>query len=118
MPRRLYALQIKYDRGRYARYDASDGEWFDRNQRAYAHYVEARRDWDLLRARCLELFDQLAAREAHKISVTKRGRIVAVLTPPNATAGLLGLHGFMRGSVEVPEAVDLSAAAPHPKAVV
>ena len=34
------------------------------------------------KAKCLELFDQLAARKLNRVVVTKRGRAVAVLTPP------------------------------------
>ena len=42
------------------------------------------------------------------MTITKRGRTVAVLTPPPSSAEAVEmLHGFMRGSVAVPEGVDL-----------
>lgn len=61
------------------------------------------------KARCLEIFDQLAARKIGKVTVTKRGRPVAVLTPPPSQADMTALHGFLRGSVIVPEGIDLTA---------
>ena len=62
------------------------------------------------KARCLEIFDKLAARKLTRVTITKRGKVVAVLTPPDepeATARLL--HGFMRGSVVAPEGFDFTA---------
>jgi prevent-host-death family protein len=61
------------------------------------------------KARCLEMFDRLAARKIDRVVVTKRGRPVAVLTPPDPEAGFAALHGFLRGSVRIPEGVDLTA---------
>ena len=44
------------------------------------------------------------------MTVTKRGRIVAVLLPPDdQPEAVRQLHGFMRGSVVVPDGVDLTA---------
>jgi hypothetical protein len=63
------------------------------------------------KAKCLDIFDQLAARKLHRVFITKRGRLVAVLTPPDAEAEIASLHGFMRGSVIVPAGVDLTAPA-------
>ena len=62
------------------------------------------------KARCLEIFDQLAGRKLTRVTVTKRGKVVAVLTPPDdpAEAGL-SLHGFLRGSVITPAGLDLTA---------
>ena len=37
------------------------------------------------KATCLELLDRLASHDLERITVTKRGRPVAVLTPPPAT---------------------------------
>jgi prevent-host-death family protein len=61
------------------------------------------------KAKCLELLDRLAARELSRVTVTKRGRVVAVLTPPedDATA-ILHIHGSLRGSVQVPAGIDLT----------
>ena len=61
------------------------------------------------KARCLEILDQLGERRLTRVSVTRRGRVVAVLTPPVEEAAVRGLHGFLRGSVVVPGGVDLTA---------
>jgi antitoxin (DNA-binding transcriptional repressor) of toxin-antitoxin stability system len=62
------------------------------------------------KAKCLEILDQLSERRLTRVSVTKRGRVVAVLTPPaDEEAAVKGLHGFLRGSVAVPEGLDLTA---------
>ncbi len=62
------------------------------------------------KAKCLDIFDQLAGRKLTRVTVTKRGKVVAVLTPPEdpATAGQ-SLHGFLRGSVITPPGFDLTA---------
>ncbi len=62
------------------------------------------------KAKCLDIFDQLAGRKLTRVTVTKRGKVVAVLTPPDdpAAAGL-NLHGFLRGSVITPPGLDLTA---------
>lgn len=55
------------------------------------------------KARCLEILDRLSARALRRVTVTKRGRVVAVLTPPAADATAADpLHGCMRGSVRSP----------------
>jgi len=41
------------------------------------------------KAKCLELMDRLAARKLSRIVVTKRGRAVAVLTPPPTLAAAI-----------------------------
>ena len=52
--------------------------------------------------------DRLARRDVDRVTITKRGQPVAVLTPPpSATDAIEALHGFMRGSVTVPEGFDL-----------
>jgi prevent-host-death family protein len=61
------------------------------------------------KAKCLELLDRLAERKVMRIKVTKRGRVVAVLTPPDEAAGFDQLYGFMEGSVIIPEGFDLTA---------
>lgn len=61
------------------------------------------------KARCLEILNQIGERRLTRVSVTRRGRVVAVLTPPEDQAAVRGLHGFLRGSVVVPEGVDLTA---------
>lgn len=61
------------------------------------------------KATCLEIFDRLAARKLTRVTVTKRGRPVAVLTPPDDAGTATNLFGFMAGTVVVPEGVDVSA---------
>jgi len=57
---------------------------------------------------CLAILDRLARRDLDQVTITKRGRTVAVLTPlPSSAEAVEMLHGFMRGSVAVPEGVDL-----------
>ncbi len=42
------------------------------------------------------------------MSVTKRGKVVAVLTPPRPAPeeSVPAIHGFLRGSVRLPEGFD------------
>ncbi|MBN8930133.1 MAG: hypothetical protein BGO51_15240 [Rhodospirillales bacterium 69-11] len=55
------------------------------------------------KARCLEILDRLSARALRRVTVTKRGRVVAVLTPPSLDAAAVEpLYGCMRGSVRSP----------------
>ncbi len=62
------------------------------------------------KARCLDLLDQVCTHRIGPLGTTKRGRIVAVLSPPpSMEEAAQGLHGFMRGSVMVPDGVDLTA---------
>jgi len=64
------------------------------------------------KARCLEIFDQLAAHKLTRVTITKRGKPVAVLTPPDdPQAAARQLHGFMRGSVVGGTDQDLTAPA-------
>jgi prevent-host-death family protein len=49
------------------------------------------------KAKCLEILDRLAARKLTRVTITKRGKVVAVLTPPETPeAAILGLHGLLR----------------------
>jgi len=61
------------------------------------------------KARCLEILDRLADHTLERVTITKRGRVVGVLLPPDAEADAVRqLHGFLRGSVVVPPGVDLT----------
>lgn len=61
------------------------------------------------KAKCLDIFDQLAARKLQRVTVTKRGRVVAVLTPPDKPeAAAAQLYGCMRGTVVGPPDFDLT----------
>ena len=62
------------------------------------------------KAKCLHLLDRVSARQISRLEITKRGKFVAVPIPPvSQRAALKQLHGFLRGSVIIPEAVDLTA---------
>jgi prevent-host-death family protein len=61
------------------------------------------------KAKCLNLFDQVESRKLDKVIITKRGKTVAVLTPPQSSEDAVNqIHGFMRGSVIIPEGFDLT----------
>jgi prevent-host-death family protein len=52
------------------------------------------------KAKCLELLSRLAARKLTRVTITKHGKPVAVLTPPEDAAALIReVYGFMEGSV-------------------
>lgn len=62
------------------------------------------------KARCLDLFDRLSGHELDRVEVTKRGRVVAVITPPTpAPDWIKSLQIEMAGSVDIPEGFDLTA---------
>ncbi|HVY34333.1 MAG TPA: hypothetical protein VG960_07905 [Caulobacteraceae bacterium] len=62
------------------------------------------------KAKCLDILDRLATRELIQVKVTKRGKTVAILNPPDEKdPALPDLHGFMRGSVVIPPDLDLTA---------
>ena len=61
------------------------------------------------KAKCLDLLDQISRGEIDELEVTKRGRVMARLLPPQPTPGATAsLHGFMRGTVEFPPDLDLT----------
>lgn len=62
------------------------------------------------KAKCLDLLDQVGARRIGRLEITKHGKVVAVLVPPSSREeAVRQLHGFLRGSVVVPEEMDLTA---------
>ena len=62
------------------------------------------------KAQCLDIFDRLASRELKRVTVTKRGKLVAVLTPPDSAEEVArSLYGFMEGTVIGPEGFDYTA---------
>ncbi|HEY3815347.1 MAG TPA: type II toxin-antitoxin system Phd/YefM family antitoxin [Caulobacteraceae bacterium] len=62
------------------------------------------------KAKCLDILDRVAAHKFTRVTITKRGKIVAVLTPPeDAETTVRQLHGFMRGSVVAPSDFDFTA---------
>jgi antitoxin (DNA-binding transcriptional repressor) of toxin-antitoxin stability system len=60
------------------------------------------------KATCLELLDRLAAGDITRLEVTKRGRVVAVLVPPERRHPVDALFGAMKGSVTRPAGLDLT----------
>ncbi len=66
------------------------------------------------KATCLDLLDQLAAHKITRLTVTKRGKPVAVLLPPDLPAepGIHpfdALYGAGRGLIEWPAELDVTA---------
>lgn len=60
------------------------------------------------KAKCLDIFDRVAAGEFDRVVITKRGRVVGVLVPPEQIEPE-SVFGCMRGSVVVPGDCDLTA---------
>ena len=61
------------------------------------------------KAKCLDLLDQVGTRQIGRLEITKHGKVVAVLIPPpSREEAVQQLHGFLRGSVLVPEGLDLT----------
>jgi antitoxin (DNA-binding transcriptional repressor) of toxin-antitoxin stability system len=58
------------------------------------------------KARCLEIFKALEARKLTRVTVTRRGRPVAELKPPQPERA--SVWGCMRGTVVVAPGVDLT----------
>jgi prevent-host-death family protein len=61
------------------------------------------------KARCLELFDRLTQRQLSKVTVTRRGKPVAVVSPVSpAEAEARAVHGSMAGMALLSPGVDLT----------
>jgi prevent-host-death family protein len=62
------------------------------------------------KAHCLEILDQVACRAVARVTITKRGRPVAMLVPlHDEQDAVRRIHGFLRGSVVLPKGMDLTA---------
>jgi prevent-host-death family protein len=59
------------------------------------------------KAKCLNILDRVASHEVDRVIITKRGKTVGVLLPPE-TVAVQDLYGSMRGSVIIPEDFDLT----------
>jgi antitoxin (DNA-binding transcriptional repressor) of toxin-antitoxin stability system len=61
------------------------------------------------KARCLELFDRLSSGLLDEIEVTRRGKVVAIVTPPATDeAEARAVHGSMAGMTVMAPGVDLT----------
>lgn len=61
------------------------------------------------KAKCLDIFNRLATHRLDKVTVTRRGKPVAIVhAPPVDQDAVRSLHGFMKGSVDLPPDFDLT----------
>ena len=60
------------------------------------------------KAKCLELFDRLASGKLKRVTITKRGKAVAVLVPPQPKGKQPSFFGYMKGTVNLPAGFDLT----------
>lgn len=61
------------------------------------------------KARCLDLLKRLGQRKLDRVTVTRHGEVVAVITPPPCAAGSIrAFHGSMADSVVIPPGFDLT----------
>ena len=62
------------------------------------------------KARCLDLLKRLGQRKLDRITVTRHGKVVAVVTPPpDAGDSLRSFYGSMKDRTIIPPGVDLTA---------
>jgi prevent-host-death family protein len=62
------------------------------------------------KATCLDILNRLSTHKLSRVTITKHGRPVAVLTPPEeAATSVQQLYGFMEGSVSGLDNYDLTA---------
>ena len=62
------------------------------------------------KAKCLDILSRLSARKLNRVTITKHGRPVAILTPPDEAAeAVRQVYGFMEGSVSGLDNYDLTA---------
>jgi antitoxin (DNA-binding transcriptional repressor) of toxin-antitoxin stability system len=59
--------------------------------------------------RCLELLKRIGQRKLDRITVTRHGQVVAVITPPLSPAqSLRAFHGSMKDRTVIPPGLDLT----------
>lgn len=62
------------------------------------------------KAKCSGVLDRVRTGQVERVTITKRGDVVAMLVAPPAEAARVGrLQGFMHGSVTIPPGADLTA---------
>ena len=63
------------------------------------------------KAKCLGLIDDLDSKQLRRVTILKRGRVVAALVPVAAKGANKAkpfAHGFLKGSVKIPKDLDLT----------
>jgi antitoxin (DNA-binding transcriptional repressor) of toxin-antitoxin stability system len=60
------------------------------------------------KAKCLDILDRLGSGKLDRVEVTKRGKVMAVLTPPPALSAD-DLFGCLKSQTLIPEDFDLTA---------
>jgi len=61
------------------------------------------------KAKCLGILNRLCEREVDSVTITRRGRVVAVLTRPRDSAeAVRAIYGGLRDSVIIPHGFDLT----------
>lgn len=63
------------------------------------------------KAKCLGLIDDVDSKQLRRVTIVKRGRVVAALVPAalkKVKKAKPFAHGFLRGSVRIPEGLDLT----------
>ena len=59
------------------------------------------------KAKCLDILDRLGSGKLDRVEVTKRGKVMAVLTPPAGPGD--DLFGCLKDQTFVPDSFDLTA---------
>lgn len=60
------------------------------------------------KAKCLDILDRLGSGKLDRVEVTKRGKVMAVLTPPSAS-GADDLFGCLKNQTFISEGFDLTS---------
>ena len=60
------------------------------------------------KAKCLDILDRLGSGKLDRVEVTKRGKVMAVLTPPPAKSAD-DLFGCLKDQTVIPDGFDLTA---------
>lgn len=60
------------------------------------------------KAKCLDLFRRLDLGTLAEVTVTKRGKVIAIVRPPEVPKIKGSAWGFMRGTVKIARGVDLT----------
>jgi prevent-host-death family protein len=62
------------------------------------------------KAKCLDILKRVGERRLSRVTVTRRGKPVATITPPGLDeAAVRAGYGSMAGTVHIPEGFDLTA---------